>query len=313
MNALSAILPVFLIIGLGAALQRGGFFPTGSVRQLNHLTYWVGMPALIFSKIATASHDLGPTLRVLLPLLLSTLTTMALAWLGTRIWLLPRGRRGALIQAAYRGNLAFVGMPVLILAFHSPGQPPGPIETAAVLLLGPMIPFYNLSAVWILLADQPSDGNPVRWTRLITEALVNPLLLSALLGIIWHTIQLPHPHFFFTTLETVGAIGLPLALIAIGATIVRVNLREAGPPSLLAAVLKTIITPCLGVLWGSWVGLEGHEWTLLLVFLACPTAAASYVMCVQMRNDEHLAASAVALSTLLSLVSLAVILMFSGV
>src|SRR5690606_31865381 len=37
--------PIFLLVALGAALQRGGFFRVGVVPGLNRICYWVALPA----------------------------------------------------------------------------------------------------------------------------------------------------------------------------------------------------------------------------------------------------------------------------
>ena len=50
------------------------------------------------------------------------------------------------------------------------------------------------------------------------------------------------------------------------------------------------------------------EILVAMLFLGCPTAVVSWVMAEQLDGDHHLAAGAVVLSTLLSMITLAVIL-----
>ena len=49
-----------------------------------------------------------------------------------------------------------------------------------------------------------------------------------------------------------------------------------------------------------------------MVFAACPTAVASYVLTTQLKGDAGLAAATIVLSTLLSLASLAAVLAFAA-
>ena len=54
------------------------------------------------------------------------------------------------------------------------------------------------------------------------------------------------------------------------------------------------------------------ERQILLIYLACPTAVASYVMADIFNSDRDLAAHIIVISTLLSAVSLSIIVAFGG-
>jgi predicted permease len=75
-----------------------------------------------------------------------------------------------------------------------------------------------------------------------------------------------------------------------------------------AALLKVAVLPALVFLLSRLSGLEPEEQRTALVLASCPTAAAAFVMARQMRGDEALASGSIALSTLLSAVSLGVAL-----
>jgi predicted permease len=68
-----------------------------------------------------------------------------------------------------------------------------------------------------------------------------------------------------------------------------------------------VAAPMAGLALATWLGLSQPELRMSLIFLACPTAAASYVMAQQMGADDGLAANIIVLSTVLSLPALAVI------
>ena len=57
MNIINTIMPVFLVIGVGACLRRTGFLSAEFVKRLMRLVYWVGLPCLLFYKTAGASYD----------------------------------------------------------------------------------------------------------------------------------------------------------------------------------------------------------------------------------------------------------------
>ena len=72
-------------------------------------------------------------------------------------------------------------------------------------------------------------------------------------------------------------------------------------------MVPVAISPALGWLPGRALGLGAVELKAVLIFLATPSAVISYTMAAEMKGDERLAAGAIVLSTLTSLVALAVI------
>ena len=54
MSVLAIVLPVFLVIVLGVVLTRTRFIGAELIGELNRLTYFVGLPAYLFSSISEA-------------------------------------------------------------------------------------------------------------------------------------------------------------------------------------------------------------------------------------------------------------------
>ena len=95
-------------------MRRVAFLPPGFFKGLNKLTYWVGLPILLFVKIGAASLNLGPVMRLSGILISSILAITAIAVvLAYRLPMAPFSR-GAFIQASFRGNQAFVGLPIIV-------------------------------------------------------------------------------------------------------------------------------------------------------------------------------------------------------
>jgi hypothetical protein len=72
--------------------------------------------------------------------------------------------------------------------------------------------------------------------------------------------------------------------------------------------LKVALLPLLGWPLGRWIGLSLDELRITLLFLACPTAAASFTLAGKLGGDEALAASCVVVSTALSILSISAVL-----
>jgi predicted permease len=77
-----------------------------------------------------------------------------------------------------------------------------------------------------------------------------------------------------------------------------------------AALLKVMLAPTTGFFAAKAMGLEHEQIKIALIYLACPSAAMSYVLTNQIGGNDTLAASTVIISTILAIFSLGYILAF---
>ncbi|MGQ9489835.1 MAG: AEC family transporter [Anaerolineae bacterium] len=313
-DIVNVLLPVFAVVAAGAVLRRTGFLPAGFFNQANRLVYWVAIPCYLFYKTAEATVEGAAAMRVFLVILSGMLGTLALGYGVAWLRKLPRRTIGAFVQGAYRGNLAYVGLPVVLLAFASDRRGlEQDVPSLAVLAIALMIPIYNLAAVLVLVAGQEAEGRQwgPRLRQLAMRLATNPLLLSCVAGLIvlafgW---QLPAP--VRRTCETVGAMTTPLALMGIGSALTFRHLRDRWQDAGLVTLLKLVASPLVGFWAAMWLGLSAAELRMALIYLASPTATASYVMAQQLGSDDALAADIVVLSTALALPALSVVLVLT--
>jgi predicted permease len=313
----NTLAPVFLIIILGVFLQRIGFLNPQLSRESNRLVYWVGLPCLLFNETANVSLASGSALRVSVVLGFGCFGCIILAYLIARLLRVSGPSEGAFVQAAFRGNLAYIGLPVVSYALS---QAPSTsavaslsgeqLQSLAVLSFAPLVPLYNAMAVLVLVTgSHRSQSNP--WLTSLRSVATNPLLLACLFGLSWTLIRLPLPMWLSNTCQAVGQMSLPLALLNIGVSLATTKIRGQVTLSILATLLKVAGAPILGLLIANWMGLSTAERTIALLYLACPTAIASYIMAEQLGGDETLTGSTIVLSTLFSAVVLAIILSVS--
>ncbi len=300
----NSILPVFAIIGLGAFLRRIGLLTEESLSGLSGLVYWVGLPCLLFQKIATTTFQGREASPIFLTVISTMLVIIAVGYATSFALRLPNRQRGTFAQAGFRGNLAFVGLPVLLYTSSSlPPEVAHDFERLAVFAIAPIVPVYNACAILTLVVGQRAI-NRQQVRRIISQIVLNPLLQASILGSILSLLAFKLPTILDRTTQAVGQMSLPLALITIGGSLLTPatgkNLKTAGA----AALLKVAATPLLGHVIGSALGLAATEMRIAMTLMACPTAAACYILAAQMGGDKELAAGAVVISTLLSLVSL---------
>lgn len=269
------------------------------------LTYWVGVPCLLFYKIATAGPSLGEAGSILLVTAVVSGLVIGFSYgLAHRLGI-PKAATGTFVQAAFRGNLTFVGLPVIVYAFSQPGHDAAAAEATALLAFGPLLVFYNVAAVLVLLLSR-ARPNGQTLGGLLKDLLVNPLLIACAAGAVYAALGWPLPTMLGRSLAAVGQMALPLALLCLGGSLVTIRWR--GGLEWAAALVKVGLMPVLGYLAAGLVGLSVDGTRIALILLACPTATVSYILVTQIGGDPELASGAILLSTMLAGVSLALVL-----
>ncbi len=315
MYIVNTLVPLLALIALGATLRHRGFAPPGFFQQTNRLLYWVALPCQLFYQTAEATIEGGAALRIFLVLLTGMVFCLGLGYLATRALRVPQASMGAFVQGAFRGNLAFVGLPVVLFAMAAPdGKTLPGVGALAVLSVAFLVPIYNVVAVTVLLAAQRSHPSLLR--RRIRELLfriaTNPLVLSCVAGLVFVLTGWKLPPLLRQTCATIGQMTTPLALLGIGAGLTLESLRGRLRDSSAAAIIKVVAAPVAGWAVAPLLGLSAAELRMALLYLCCPTATASYVMARQFGSDDALAGNVIVVSTILSMPALAVALLISG-
>ncbi len=305
---INTLAPVFVIILLGAILRKMGFLTAEFIRSASKLTFWVGLPCLLFSKVAQANVVAGQASMIAKVVLGGMTACILVALVIALILRMPARQVGTFVQASFRGNLAYISLAVIFLAFANGGGNAGgeKAQSMAALSLAIIVPIYNIISVVALLLGQHRLGWQAIW-KMLGKIATNPLLLSTVGGYIWLQTGKPLPAAVLTTCETTGQFALPLALLCVGATLASTPIRGRVVSSMLAGIIKVGISPVAGYFIADLLGADAQEKAIAMIMLAVPTAIASYVMADQMDGDSELAAGGIVASTFLSIISLTIV------
>ena len=306
MLILNTLAPVFLLVALGAVLQRTEFVSVNFLREANRVTYWLGLPALLFSQLAGSFQEAAGAKPMLGAMLTATVLTIVTGYLAAWALRVPEAAAGTFVQGAFRGNLAFVGLPII---FTLPDAALGAgltVRSAAVITVAPMMVFYNVAAVGVLLVSQ----HPISWKMVrpfLKQLATTPPLLATIAGVSFALMGWKLPASVDKTFASLGEMALPLGLLGVGGSIVTSRLGGAWRRPLASALVKTVAGPALGWAVGRGLGLGALELKMVMILMACPAAIVSYTMALEMKGDEAIASGAIVLSVVTSLVTLAVI------
>jgi len=300
MRILESVFPIIALLGLGSLLAHIRFLGESFIADLNKLAFWVALPALLFRSAAHAGEPGAQTLDILLILSVATLIIGAIGYWLPAVLRVPRNAWGTISQSAFRGNLAYIGIPVL--AYSLEGGKSSPAFASGVIVMTLLMSFYNVIAVPVL------GHGKLGMKDLFKSVATNPLLIGGLAGLLYSLTPWEIPVLIDRPLEAVANSAVAIALMCIGGQLRLRPLSGSGSAIALAAVLKVaalpLLTAGLCLLWG----IGPAETRVATVLAATPTAAAAYVMASQLGGDESIASGSIAVSTVLSAISLAIVL-----
>src|ERR1700754_1732974 len=173
------ILPVFAIIITGWLAGWLGYISRSLADGLVHFAYNVAMPALLFVTIAQEPARNLLEWRFLLAFGGGSILCFALVFLTVRAGC-GRDLAGSTIygMAAAMTNTGFVALPILHSIYGQPAVLPAAIATVFVAAV-----MFPLTVILLESAARGRQGGPARPAVLLKQIVLNPMVLSTLLGL----------------------------------------------------------------------------------------------------------------------------------
>lgn len=292
------IVPLFLVIATGYAGARRGFFPPGFVGPANRLAYYLAIPALILRAVAHAPLEESlqpvPTLLAVAALVLGWLAAVAISKLPPIHPKASSAYRASWIQCATHGNQGLMGLAVVYYALGQPGL------AAAGLIATGLIIFQNILSVVTLTRWGDGEQDKASYAKTL---VLNPIILATLLGISLALAGLRIPEFLDRTLQILAGLGVPLALLIVGANLAETKMGGAWIKLAVMQGLKLLAIPAIGFTLLLAVGVGNPALAVAVILLSSPSATIAVIMANQMGGDTELSSQAISASHVLSVLS----------
>jgi malate permease and related proteins len=300
------LLPVLLVVGLGALVQKT---LTLDVNSLSKLNIYLLVPALLLVQIYESSLNWGQiagiSAAVLLPMLI----------LGVPLYVMLRRRRaaGTTTAAVLIGGLVMnagnFGLPVAELTYRTYGLFfPGMQRAEDGMAVQVLVVMMSSLAIWCLgyaaLALAKGDG-----LRGAAGYFKLPILYVIAAGFLLRDTGVRVPPAILEPLRMVGDAAIPVMLIILGAQLAQrarwPRWRIIGP--VMAVKLAIVPAVTAAVCWA--MGLWPWPAAQIVLGMAAPTAVNTLLLTLELDGDAGLAADCVFWTTIASAVSITVILM----
>jgi malonate transporter len=289
------ILPVFAVIVTGWAAGYLGYVSRDLADGLIHFAYNVAMPALL---VVTIAEEPARSLLAW-PFLVAfgggSLICFALVFLTARA-LGGRGLAGPSMHgwAASMTNTGFVALPILQATYGPRAVLPAAIATVFVAVV--MFP----AAVILQELDGGDRGSGAAPAKLARHVILNPMVLSTLVGVAWSALGIPMPGPVSAYLRILADALTACALFAIGLGLSIQGLRANFGRAAALTVVKLAIMPLIVFGLALALRLEPIYLIAAVVCAAVPTAKTVYILAGEYHCEEPLVAATVSMTTLWS-------------
>ncbi len=286
---IDVVLPVVLVAAVGVVIAR--IFPMDT-DTVGKITLYALAPALAFDSLLKTSVSSGEATKLVGGYLIVSVLAGALAALaGVR---LPGRTRRVVVTSVILGNNGNFGLPIALLALGQRG-----LDQAVVLFLCSVVVMYTLGPALLGAHDGPLGA-------LVTVAKL-PVTWALLAAALLRLTHLTPPVGIARGAELLAAATVPMVLLSLGIQLGASPRVQISAPVLIAVGLRVLVVPLIG--WGVGVLIAMPALALKGLVLACamPTAVNSFMIAREYGADPDTAAAAVALSTVASIVTIAVV------
>lgn len=297
-ETLNAITPIFLIIATGYLLFRTRIVDESVWSAIEHICFYLLLPFLIIRTLSRANLGSVPlvdfmTVIIVAILGMSTLLVLTQAFVWRRF---PQS--GPSFSSIFQGTTRFHGFVAIAVI--------GPLYgdagvTLAALALAIMVPLLNVISVIVLSVYGRSEIKP-NFVAVSRKILTNPLIIACVVGLLFNWSGVPN--ILFDTIDIIGAGGLGLALLAVGAGMSPGKAAQHKMLLTIGVLTRLIGMPVIIIAMSWLVGLDGLARTVAIIAGAVPTAASAYVMARKMGGDAELMSSIVTFQVIIAFFTL---------
>lgn len=298
----TALVPVFLVIALGAFLRRILLKDPAHWAALERLTYFVLFPALLIVSAVKADLSQVNVLAVSCALVGAVVVQSVLLVVFHRPLMSGLSADGPAFTSLFQGSVRWNTYIVLAVAgglFRAQGI------TIAAIALVVMIPIVNIICVLVLAAfsgrTKPTLG------YVLGQLAQNPYIWACALGAVLNATHFPVPAVLVEFGDILGRASLALGLLVVGGGLALDRLARPRAVVLASIVLKLMVKPVIAIALSLLLGLSGTELVVVAIAASVPSAPNGYVLARQMGGDAPLLAEMLTLQIVASALTLPVV------
>lgn len=295
-------LPFFAIIALGYGAGRTGFFTPEATAYLTKFVFYFALSAMLFRFSANLSLGEVWNGRLVIAYLWGTAFIYGVATIVALLRNQGLAKTAIEAQCAVIGNTGFLGVPMLVLLMGEKAI--GPV----ILVLA--VDLVVFSSLIVILMSIAKDG---RFDLSIFKTigfglLMNPMIVSMLLGLMWSATGAPLPRPVDAFAELLGSAATPGALFAIGASLASKSTEKIEVAAWLS-FCKLVLHPAFVAIAAIYLfPLDPFSAGVIIAAAALPVAGNVFMLAQNYGVAPQRVSAAILVSTAISIVTVSLVI-----
>ncbi|MBR3125415.1 MAG: AEC family transporter [Mogibacterium sp.] len=304
----SKVLVVFIYIGVGFIANRLKVLPEESVKHFISLVMGITVPCLMISSITSQDINGNMYMNTILVLALSSLiyivTAAATTFISDRIFSRKDQQDRNVLASAMTGcNSGFMGLPIASAVF---GELVFYYLAIQTIVNNTYLFVVSLSQLHHREAEKSSGS-----LRGKLRPLVNPTSVATVIAVTMLFAGIHLPEYIMGIVEPLGDVTIPLSMILVGVRLGGTDFKRllSDKALIITASIKLIMMPVIALLILTPFPVDPVVKLTSLLAVCFPSAVIGVAVAAQEKKNSQLMAEAVAVSTLLSVITLPVWIM----
>lgn len=299
MLLLQQMIILFIYMGVGYGCTKAGKLNLESSRTISWIVINIANPALLISSAVNGERGIAPDklLEAAGLAVVMYAVLMALGWCVPKIFRVSEEETGTYKLMTIFNNIGYMGFPVIAAAYGNEA-----LLYAAIFTL----PFNMLVYTYGIHIVSQGNGQKAEFKW---RSILNVGVVSGIIAIVLYLGNVPVPQFFKSTVSGLGALTAPLSMMAIGISLAGIRLKElfTDIKLLIYTAVKLLVIPVAGTLIVVRILDNDLLCHVCMVMLATPVASMVVMLAQQYDSNFELAAKGVALTTVLSVITIPIV------
>lgn len=296
MVIINQMIQLFIVIALGYILNRIGIFDQVLNKKLTTLLLSVTTPALILNSVL-ANENTASISEITMVCIVAFAVFLILPIISfglVKAMRIPKKQQGLYMFMTVFSNVGFMGFPVMQAIFGD----------AAIFYTAIFNMVFNLLlfTLGIIIMNYGNDNK----VQLNLKRVLSPGVIASFIALLIYFTKLTFPVVIVNTVNMVGNITTPIAMLLIGSTLANMAIKEVFNDIRIYpyTFIKQIIIPILAFPILQFFIQDTYLLGVTFIIIAMPVANSAVLFATEYGGDIKLAAKTVFLTTLVSVATI---------
>ncbi|MBN2572345.1 MAG: AEC family transporter [Ignavibacteriales bacterium] len=297
LEILDSVIPIYLLILLGVLLKIIKVANDNWIDILNTYALYIAFPSLIFSSLTNIPINSEIDYSVFVHNSIILIGIFVFIYVVTKLFIRNKEIKNAYILCVLFSNAAYLGYPYIISLYPDLG-------TTISLVIGSYIFVVFTFGLSVL---ELSKNSHFKIISIFKNIIINPLLLSVIIGIIFINFKLSLPLPIGNTIKMLSGTASPVVLVALGIFMVRkIEFNKKLFHAVIITFIKLIIIPAIFIL-AAFVVFKKDNFNVQILEAGMPSAITLFALSQKYPLDKTITAYVIIISTIASFISLLIL------